>query len=381
MPSPLRILMLTDTAIQGAGGSERFLRNLLARLAPQRYRVDVLQLAPPPVNGARVAEFEHAHVCLQHRPIAAIYAPAGLAAYRCVRRHVARGDYDIVQSQHQKSDLINACLPHLRGVHRISNRRDAGFCTSSRVRAVLKRVNRRFDRIVAPSRGIVDTLVKDERADRERCRTIVNGVDTERFRPADALTRARLRAQFGFADSDCVVGCVASFTAVKRHRDLLEAFAHARERHAGLRLLLVGDGPLRASIMTQIAALEVGEHVRMLGARADVENILPALDVFALASETEGMSNALLEAQAAGLPAVVTSVGGNIEVVRGGRNGLLVPPAAPHALACALGEFAGEADRRRAFGERARRVAVADFSLDAMVAAYESLYAELADAR
>ena len=379
MRRPLRILMLTDTAILGAGGSERFLRNLLARLAPERYRVDVLQLAHAPAEAARIAQFEHAHVRLLHRPIAAIYAPAGIAAYRCVRRGVSRGEYDIVQSQHEKSDLINACLPQVHGLRRISNRRDNGFLTSARVRAVLRRVNRRFDRIIAPSRSILDLLIKDEHADRTRCRTIVNGVDTARFHPADAPSRARLRAQLGFADDDCLIGCVASFTPVKCHDDLLAAFARAAQRHTRLRLLLVGDGPLREQIRAQIEALGLAASVRLLGARTDVESILPALDIFALASSTEGMSNALLEAQACGVPAVATSVGGNIEVI-GADNGILVPPAAPGALAAALGDLAGDAQRRGDCGVAARRTALREFSLDAMVAAYEALYAELADA-
>jgi glycosyltransferase involved in cell wall biosynthesis len=376
---PLRILMLTDTAILGAGGSERFLRNLLARLAPERYRVDVMQLAQAPAEGARIAQFEHAHVRLLHRPIEAIYAPRGLAAYRCVRRSVAQGEYDIVQSQHEKSDLINACLPRVNGLRRISNRRDNGFLTSARVRALLRRVNGRFDRIVAPSRSILDVLVKDERADLARCRTIVNGVDTERFRPADAATRARLREQLGFADGECLIGCVASFSLVKRHVDLLAAFARALRRHTRLRLLLIGDGPLRADISAQIQELGITDRVHLLGARTDVENILPALDIFALASSTEGMSNALLEAQACGVPAVATSVGGNIEVIRV-DNGVLVPPFAPGALAAALCDLVGNTEKRAAFGAAARRTAQREFSLAAMVAAYESMYAELADA-
>jgi len=377
---PLRILMLTDTAILGPGGSERFLRNLLARLPPERFAADVLQLAAEPAQSARMEDFQHAHVRLQHRPVRAIYAPAGLAAYHCVRRDVSRGHYDIVQSQHEKSDLINACLPRLQGLRRISNRRDMGFLKSARVRAVLRRVNGRFDRIVAPSRNILDALVKDERADRTRCRTIVNGVDTHYFRPADASARARLRAQLGFVDGECLVGCVASLTAVKRHCDLLAGLAGARERHPNLRLLLVGDGPLREALIAQIAALGLRDRVRLLGARADVENILPALDVFALASSSEGMSNALLEAQACGLPAVATSVGGNIDVVRPGRNGILVPPMAPGALAAALGEIAGNASLRRNFGDAARRTAQRDYSVEAMVGAYASMYEELADA-
>jgi glycosyltransferase involved in cell wall biosynthesis len=379
MRRPLRMLMLTDTAILGSGGSQRFLRNLLARLPPEHYAIDVLQLTPAPSE--RVAQFEHPHVRLLHRPIEAIYAPAGIATYRCVRRGVSRGNYDIVQSQHEKSDLINACLPRVDGLRRISNRRDMGFLKSSRVRAVLRRVNGRFDRIVAPSRNILDALIKDERADHTRCRTIVNGVDTQYFRPADASTRAALRAQLGFVDGECLVGCVANLTPVKRHCDLIAALARVRERHPRARLLLVGDGPLRDALAAQIAALDLRDQVRLLGARADVENILPALDVFALASSSEGMSNALLEAQACGLPAVATSVGGNIDVIRSGSNGILVPPEAPGALAAALGDLVANSALRREFGEAARSRAQREYSLEAMVGAYASMYEELSDVR
>jgi len=312
MSDPLRLLMLTDTAILGSGGSQRFLRNLLTHLSAERYAIDVLQLAPPPAEGERVAQLPGSSIRLMYRPIDAIYAPRGLAAFRFVRQRVLRGDYDIVQSHHEKSDLINAFLPRSKGVRTISNRRDLGFQKSRRVRGVFRRANARFDRIVAPSRSIVDALISDENADSARCRTIPNGVDTERFRPIDMDTRRQRRASLGFGDAHCVIGCVASFTPVKQHAILIGAFAQVYARDSDARLLLIGDGPLRAAIESQIRELQLGDAVRLLGARGDIEDILPALDIFALASSTEGMSNAILEAQACGVGVVATRVGGNV---------------------------------------------------------------------
>ena len=377
----LRLLVLTDTAILTAGGSERFLRNLLTRLPAERYSVDVLQLTDEPDSSMRVAQLDNVAVTLSYQPIGAVYGLRGWSAFRRVRARVQRDDYDIVQSQHEKSDLINALLPRRAGLHTISNRRDMGFQKSARVSALFRKLNRRFDRIVAPSQTIVDKLVDDENAERTRCRTIPNGVDTNVFRPADPDRRHAMRAELGFADSDVLIGIVASFTFVKRHVDLLAAFAVVTKSHPTARLLLIGDGPLRGEVETQIAQLGLGKNVSLLGPRSDVDKILPALDVFVLSSNTEGLSNAILEAQACGLPVVATAVGGNPDLVHAGKTGWLVPPESPAELARALSEAVAQPQAAREFGTHARAHVLREHSIDAMVLAYEHLYRELADAR
>jgi glycosyltransferase involved in cell wall biosynthesis len=235
------------------------------------------------------------------------------------------------------------------------------------------------DRIVAPSKAILDALVADENADDARCLAIPNGVDVERFLPASAPGRSQLRAALGFAGSECLIGCVASFTPVKRHAMLLEAFARVHRANPECRLVLVGDGPLRAEIETRARELGISGAVHFLGARADIEQILPALDIFVLASSTEGMSNAILEAQACGLPVVATAVGGNPELIEHQVTGLLVPVDEAGALALALQDLAGDPGRRTALGAAASRMVARDHSLAAMAAAYGRLYHELVD--
>ena len=377
MSRPLRLLILTDTAILGQGGSERFLRNLLANLPGDDYSADVIQFVAPPTESQCVGRFEGRAVRLIYRPIEAIYAPRGIAAYGFVRQCVLRGDYDILQSHHEKSDLINAFLPRVRGLRRISNRRDLGFNKSRRVRAVLRRANSSFDRIVAPSRAILDALVADENADNARCLAIPNGVDIARFLPASALRRPQLRAALGFAGSECLIGCVASFTPVKRHAVLLDAFAQVYRERPECRLVLVGDGPLRGEIEAQARELGIANVIHFLGARSDVEQVLPALDIFVLASSTEGMSNAILEAQACALPVVATDVGGNPEVIEHQVTGLLVPANEVEPLALALGALAAAPGRRAALGAAACRAVAREHSLAAMAAAYGRLYHDL----
>jgi len=372
----LRILILTDTAILGAGGSERFLRNLLQRLPPETCEVDVLQLAPPPATPVGALDAPHVH--LSHRPIGAIYGRAGLSAFAQVRRMVRAGRYDVVHSQHEKSDLINALLPSGRDApRRLSNRRDMGFQKSARVRWLMRWLDHRFDRIVAPSHAILDTLAH---APSSSLTCIANSVDTARFAPVGPAARLRLREALGCAANELLVGCVAGLNPVKRHVDLVDAFARVHAELPQARLLLVGDGPLRGALENRIAALGLKDAVRLLGERRDIARVLPALDLFALASASEGMSNAILEAQACGLPVIATRVGGNPELVHA-DSGILVDAKNPPVLARALLELLPDAARRVRLGATARARVLRTHSPQAMAEAYLSLYRELADAR
>jgi glycosyltransferase involved in cell wall biosynthesis len=377
---PIRLLILTDTPVLAAGGSERFLRNLAARLDPARYELDVVQLAAEPPPAARVAALpeDRAHA-LTYMPVGAIYRGAGLRALLALRRRVRARRYDIVQSQHEKSDLIAALLP--RGPVRISNRRDMGFQKSARLRRLFRLLNGRYDRIVAPTTAILDALEREDGADRARLRVIGNGVDCERFAPLDRTRRDAVRDELGVPRDALLFCCVASFTPVKRHADLLDAFARLRFQEPRAHLLLVGDGPLRADVEARGRAPGVRGAVTLAGNRGDVERLLGASDAFVLASSTEGLSNALLEAMAAGLPVVATRVGGNPGLVRHGDSGLLVPPFDAAALAEAMAALSADAALRARLGATGRERVRNEFSLDAMARGYESLYRELLDER
>jgi glycosyltransferase involved in cell wall biosynthesis len=247
------------------------------------------------------------------------------------------------------------------------------------LRRLSRFLNRRYDRIVAPSRAILDAVARDEGASPDRMLCIPNGVDTERFRPVDAGQRQVLRKALGFPADALLVGCVGSLTPVKRHADLLDAFAKVLAQSTNTHLLLVGDGPLKDAIATRAAAPDLAGHVHLLGQNADVQHVLQALDLFVLASETEGLSNAILEAMACGLPVVATRVGGNPEVVDAECGELTTAGDADELAETMLG-LLHDAGKRARMGECARRRVLANYSLDSMAHAYEALYRELAHA-
>ena len=213
-----------------------------------------------------------------------------------------------------------------------------------------------------------------------RVHTIVNGIDARAYvRGSDA--RRRLRAEFSIPDDAPVVGLIARLTAAKDHVNLFDAFLRVRGTHADARLLLVGDGELRAELERAVRQRNLSGAVVFAGRRDDVADVLSALDVFVLSSATEGLAVTLLEAMAAGLPVVATRVGGNPEVVVDGDTGRLVPPRDPAALAAAIGELLSDRARARRMGERGAERARGRFGIDEMVNGYLALYDALAARR
>jgi glycosyltransferase involved in cell wall biosynthesis len=205
---------------------------------------------------------------------------------------------------------------------------------------------------------------------------IRNGVDLARF-ATPAVERAAWRGANGFEDGDLIVATAARLEDEKGPLDLLDAFARVAAEEPRARLAWAGAGRRHGEVVAAARRLGLAERVRLLGQRDDVPDLLHAADVFALASHYEGLGLALVEAAAAGLPAVATRVGGVPEVVRDGDSGVLVPAADPAAFAAALGAMLADPGRRARMAGRAREAA-RGFALQPMVQAYETLYEQLA---
>jgi L-malate glycosyltransferase len=180
-------------------------------------------------------------------------------------------------------------------------------------------------------------------------------------------------------DSDVLrVGMVARMNnPVKNYPGLLHAAARLVPKFPTLEFLLVGDGPLRPGLEKMARNLGLEHRVRFLGDRQDVPAVLASLDISVLPSFSESLSNSVLESMAAGLPVVATRVGGNIELIRHGETGYLVPPNDEIGLADALESLLSDGSLRRAWGRRAKGIAQAEFSLARMTEEYQKFYAAL----
>ncbi|MEW6293398.1 MAG: TIGR03088 family PEP-CTERM/XrtA system glycosyltransferase [Pseudomonadota bacterium] len=212
---------------------------------------------------------------------------------------------------------------------------------------------------------------------------IYNGVDAGRFHPAadaaGAVPSAPTISGCPFIRPEhWLVGTVGRMQTVKNQTLLARAFIRALELapelRPRLRLVMVGDGPLRAEAQALLTAANVAELAWLPGERHDIPEVLRGLDCFVLPSLAEGISNTILEAMASGLPVIATRVGGNPELVSEGRTGALVPASDPEAMAQAIIAYAQAHEQARSAGQEGRAEVERRFSLDAMVGAYGSIY-------
>ena len=205
---------------------------------------------------------------------------------------------------------------------------------------------------------------------------IPNGIAVEDYAP-DPVRRQRYRRELGYSPEELLFICLARFYPQKNHKTLLEGFAAGPGRLPAARLLLAGDGDLREAAEAQARSLGIADKVRFLGRRDDVAALLGAADAFVLASLWEGNPLSVMEAMAAGLPVVVTSVGGVPELVEHERSGILVPPGDAQALSAGMMRLAADSFLRQSYGASAAKRAKERFDHRVMVRAYERLYEQL----
>ncbi len=202
---------------------------------------------------------------------------------------------------------------------------------------------------------------------------IPSGIDTDRF---DAAKSDSLREELALGDSP-VVGTAISWRPRKGFRMLFEAFATVRAKLPTARLLIAGVSEWDADPRALADQLGIADAIVLLGRRSDMPRVLASLDVFVLPSESEGMSNALLEAMSMAVPVVATSVGGNVDVVSEGRSGFLVAYPDTASLATRILTLLEAPSLRRAMGDAGRASTVETYSARSMVRQIEALYDRL----
>lgn len=242
----------------------------------------------------------------------------------------------------------------------------------------LRQVGYRICRSVhAVSAGLKADLVSHGFAG-GKIRVILNGVDCERFTPITGERRAALRDSSGLGKDSIVIGIVGRFVALKGHARLIEAFEQLAQKHPRLRLLIIGDhGSERERILRQIDESPVRERIVWSGYQQDTVDFYRMMDLLVVPSDSEGLSNVMLEAMACGVPCLAHPACGANEVIVDGDNGLLREMSTPAALITALSGIAFDASLLSALGASARQTAEHQFSLAAMVAGYSKLYEEI----
>jgi len=232
--------------------------------------------------------------------------------------------------------------------------------------------NRLADRVMINADAIGRFVAAEEACSREKMVLIPNGVREEAL--ATPIDPDIKRRELGLPAGALVVGAVSRLAWKKAIAHLVQATPRIVEALPQAHVVIAGDGPLRAELEGEAAALGVADRVRFLGSREDSIELMAAFDVFVLPSVVEGMSNALIEAMAVGRPVVATDVGGNSEVVADGETGFLVPPSAPDQLAAAIVKLLGAPEMAAEMGAAGRRRVIEHYRVDVMTRRIEAMY-------
>jgi glycosyltransferase involved in cell wall biosynthesis len=370
----LRVQMVLNSL--AIGGAERHSTELAAELFALGDEVNLVYLSPRhDLLGVLPEALQSRAVCIERTSGMDVVAARGLAQLR------KRADPDVVltvnqfpQVVHSLSRLFGRSTPVAAVQHSMASPSDSPFRLG-----VARAALRAADALVYLS-PVQQAYWRMRGVSAGREEIIPNGVDLQRFRPADPLQRIRSRSSIGASARDLVIGVCAGLRAEKRHETLLHAAGRLLGEGLSLKLVFIGDGPRREALEVLAASLGLGDRLRITGYVERVEDWLAACDIACLSSTHETQPLALIEAQAMGLPAVASRVGANQDIVTEGRDGYLFDVNDIGGLADCVRKLA-DSSRRAGFGAAARRHAEASFDRRRMVSAYRSLLVDLAAQR
>jgi glycosyltransferase involved in cell wall biosynthesis len=285
---------------------------------------------------------------------------------------IRREKFDVVHNHNFAALSVGVAASMFSGVRVLVRTEHNVTLGGSPARALLSRAAAlREDAQIAVSEAVRRSHVQAGRVPEARFVVVRNGISEDRLRPD--VSRGAVRGGLGIGESEFVCLNIGSLTRQKNRVNLLKAVSLLGDVER-LRVLIVGSGPREAELRELSTRLGLEERVHFLGERLDISNLLGASDAFVLSSDWEGLPITLLEAMAAGLPSVATSVGGVPEVISEGETGYIVPPNDAEALAGGIRALAADEGLRSRMAHAARDAFRKRFRAEQMVRQTEALY-------
>ena len=373
---PVRVLELRSVRGTGGGPEKTILRG--ATMAdPARSQVTVCYLRDERDNCFGVTErperdgVDYVEIRERHS-----FDPG---VWPKLRALIAERQIDIVHAHDYKTNLLTLLLGKAAGVKPLSTVHGwTGHSLRERMcyYPADKKILAQFPKLIAVSSEIGEELIR-KGASPAAVTTVLNGIDHQQF-VRDRSREASIRQGLGFDASHVVLGAVGRLEPQKRFDILLDTFARLHRRRPETRLVIAGDGSLRAALDAQVKTLQLDECVVLLGHVADIVPVHHAFDLFVQSSDYEGTPNAVLEAMAMETPLVATAAGGTAELVTHNVHGRIVPVRDADRLFHAIDAALSDPGRTRQMADRARERVEGELSFAARVRRVEDIYLEVA---
>lgn len=363
-PEPLRILYLLDV-LSVFGGTEKQLRELVAHMDRSRFTPTLATLYTS--HEPHDAEFNRIGYPVRSLGVRRMLSLRALRTVLRLAAEIRRQRIGVVHTFFPDASILGTIAGKLGGARVVIGRRDLGFWYTPRYLTVLRWLQRFVDAYLVNSQAVRAVISESERVDPARVQVVYNGF----FDAPSGPSRLSL-ADLGFPPDAKLVGLVANLSEVKRLDRFVDMAAGIRDPKACF--LIVGYGKLRETLLEQARRLGLAGRFRVTHTIHDVMEMVKLFQVGVLTSDSEGLSNTLVEYGLAGVPAVAFDVGGNCEVIESGNSGYLVEPYDVQALGhCVDGLLADEGLRNR-MGASARALCADRFSGPRMIAETQRIY-------
>ena len=297
-----------------------------------------------------------------------------ITATKKIYRAAKAGQYHIIHA-HGFSTMLATYLANmgLKDVIIINGEHGTLYHDSLKQRILQKFLFSKMDLNLTVSRDLKQKILTLFSVTKDNFKPIINGVDTERFKPRD---KNAIRQTLSIPLDAIVIGSVGRLVAVKDFPTLIEAFAKL-DTSSKLHLVLVGDGTERKSLESLVSQKDLTDRVTFTGRRDDVNEVVSCFDLFVLPSLSEGLSNTLLEAMSCGIPVLGSNVGGNPEIIDPDHSGYLFDVGNTEQLRELLQGIINDPEKLQTLSTTTRHHILDNHSLKNMVSNYEDTYRDL----
>jgi L-malate glycosyltransferase len=362
----VKIVILIDSLHSIAAGSERQIYKLAEGLVGSGHTVTLVLLRSTPFSKT-LAEFPCPVECLEINSISSVDAARKMWGFR---KKIILAKTEIVHAYFPDACLLAPLWLKRKGTKVITSRRDMGLIYQGKPSWIYKFLQPRTDYIISNSSAVAKHTSAQEKIPPGKSVVIYNGL--ENFNP----TQNPAPEIFKRMDSIKFI-LVANIKPVKRIMDAVIAIKVLRAQGENVELALVGehqDKNYCQSLQEYITQYQLSDCIYLTGSMKEPRTLLPQADVGLLVSESEGLSNTIMEYMQLGLPVIATAVGGNPELVTNGNTGYLVPKADPIQLTQAMQKLIQSKNLRQNLGTQGKAIIQQQFSIDAMITKHEKLY-------